>query len=505
MAVITTTTAAIAVATAAATPTPEQQKAALEAAVAAGYKAAHYLKIEAWTLLAIALVFVILRTVGRLISTPIRDLDPDDYLMWFAALVYTAETTQIHFIAGLGGSNNMPPALRASRTPEEIKDHVLASKLFISGWVEYGMTVWLMKACMCFFFRRLFAGLPEAQAKIQKALYAVYGTYIIVFITTMCECVPFHKNWQVIPDPGQKCTQGLAKHIVILILNVATDCYLITIPIPIFLKSTMPLHRKIIITILFGAGIFVTVAAILRSAFVFQDLYSSTLMATWAVRESCVGFIVNNAPMLSPLYARFKAKCKNGDSSQKSSPFSSKVINTFYSRNGGSAARRKKAMKAYNGTTTLDYEEGVEEEELGTFSGKSTVEKSFHGKSDSTESINRMGITVGVIPEHPGEDDDGNSERDKTMSRTPTRPTTGENRGIRVDVEVELQFSPGGDDNSDSGSGDSGTGSGRRSSSSRDSGPPGRRNFGRDERFTSGHLAGKDKGDYVARIKGPSP
>ncbi|KAI5777615.1 hypothetical protein EDC01DRAFT_623782 [Geopyxis carbonaria] len=417
----------------------------------AALKAGRDLQIEAWTLMGVAWIFIILRITSRLISVPFRSLHPDDYLVVVAGLVYFGETICIHFIASLGGSNNMPPELRALLTPDAIVKHTLASKLFITGWVEYGLTVWLMKGCMCFFFFRIFQGLPAAMHKTRIALWAVCITYVIVFITTMCECVPFHKNWQVVPDPGQQCTQGLAKHIVILITNVSTDVLLISIPLPIFLASTMPLYRKVIISLLFGAGLFVTVAAILRSSFVFQDLYSSVLMAQWAARESCVGFVVNNAPMLSPLIKRLRHKITGHDPNAK--PFNTKdVFSTFHSRS------RRKAQKggAYTFTTTM-------------------------GGPD-------------------GDDDDAAFERAELAKQAALRPptsesTTGMTRGIRVDYEVELQYQ-----NHDLPPTPPSLPQQLRKKGSEEGSEDGMRGYG------SGMLAGpKGKGEYTAKINAGSP
>lgn len=97
-------------------------------------------------------------------------------------------------------------------------------------------------------------------------------------------------------------TQELAKHAIILLLSASIDIHMSYLhPSPTFIHSTMPLLWRCT-TVLFDAGLFVTIATILQSAFAFQDLYSSTLLAQRSVRESCIGFITNNAPMLTSLF-----------------------------------------------------------------------------------------------------------------------------------------------------------------------------------------------------------
>lgn len=49
---------------------------------------------------------------------------------------------------------------------------------------------------------------------------------------------------------------------------MSTDIYLILIPIPMLWKSRLKLIKKIAATVVFGAGLFVLVCAILKSVFV---------------------------------------------------------------------------------------------------------------------------------------------------------------------------------------------------------------------------------------------
>lgn len=58
---------------------------------------------------------------------------------------------------------------------------------------------------MLFFYRRLTFGLKQ-QSFVKIMGYVVGATYIAVFLTIMLGCYPTHKNWQVVPYPGLKCT-----------------------------------------------------------------------------------------------------------------------------------------------------------------------------------------------------------------------------------------------------------------------------------------------------------
>jgi hypothetical protein len=51
---------------------------------------------------------------------------------------------------------------------------------------------------------------------------------------------------------------------VTVVLNVLTDVYLLTIPIPMLWNSSLPLFKKAGLIVLFSGGAFVTMAGILR-------------------------------------------------------------------------------------------------------------------------------------------------------------------------------------------------------------------------------------------------
>lgn len=63
---------------------------------------------ESWTYLGIALVTVGLRIGSRCHTAGFLKLNPDDYLMIVAALLYTAETATAHYVGAywFGLANN---------------------------------------------------------------------------------------------------------------------------------------------------------------------------------------------------------------------------------------------------------------------------------------------------------------------------------------------------------------------------------------------------------------
>lgn len=60
-------------------------------------------------------------------------------------------------------------------------------------------------------------------------------TYLGTALSLLLSCQPFHKFWQINPDPGNICqpTRSPVYVFMCLIPNVLTDLYLSTIPLPV--------------------------------------------------------------------------------------------------------------------------------------------------------------------------------------------------------------------------------------------------------------------------------
>lgn len=106
-------------------------------------------------------------------------------------------------------------------------------------------------------------------------------------------CQPFHRLWQIGPDPGSEylvfyyismicvsltflfkdlCQPAVSKLLIFLVvtLNVVTDIYLMAILIPALWKAKVAKVKKVILVLLFSGGIFVMVAGILRCVLILK-------------------------------------------------------------------------------------------------------------------------------------------------------------------------------------------------------------------------------------------
>lgn len=123
-------------------------------------------------------------------------------------------------------------------------------------------------------------------------------TFLAVVISDLTECQPFSHYWQVTPDPGPKCRQGLAQMLTMGVCSVATDLVLIAFPIPIILSSQIATKRKVLLVMLFCL-VFVTVGITLyRMPFLIKHHGSQVDRTMWASVEILAATAVGNTVAL---------------------------------------------------------------------------------------------------------------------------------------------------------------------------------------------------------------
>ncbi|KAL6808475.1 hypothetical protein J3E69DRAFT_351473 [Trichoderma sp. SZMC 28015] len=280
------------------------------AAQAAAAAAFHQFTVEAFTLLAVGIAITVLRTFARVRFAGWRGLSGDDYLAWVAILFYIAETCLAYSVGNAANglaNNNMTDEQRAALSPDDPEYHlrVLGSKIQIAGWSTYSTLLWTLKTSLLIFYIRLTDGLAKHyRVRIYIGFAFLAASYIVVALNLYLSCRPFHKLWQIYPDPGNICQPAVSNQIIWVYwaFNVTTDLYIISIPLPMLWTTTLKPWRKIGLIFLFSGGIFVVVCATLRCALIVLDTANGAQLAgSWAVRETFVAVVTSNLPMLVPL------------------------------------------------------------------------------------------------------------------------------------------------------------------------------------------------------------
>lgn len=268
--------------------------------------------IEAFTLLGIGLTIIGIRWYVRISAVGFRGLQADDYLMILVVTSYTIETVLGYNVGarwhGLA-NNGMTDEQRAALDPksDEYRWRVNGSKTQLMGWASYSLTLWCLKAAMCTFYLRLTEGLNNYRVRIYFGFVLLVVTWIAVISCVMFTCRPFHKNWQINPNPGNSCRPAVARVnlIPMVVLNVGTDIYLLSIPMPMFWMAHIPLRKKLGLILLFSGGIFITIAGVLRCTLILTNpVKGASESGEWACRESFVAVVTTNLPIVAPLLRR---------------------------------------------------------------------------------------------------------------------------------------------------------------------------------------------------------
>ncbi|KAL5117972.1 hypothetical protein ACEQ8H_004117 [Pleosporales sp. CAS-2024a] len=277
--------------------------------------------MEAWTELAIGIVFILLRLYFRYLQVGLRGMTVDDFLMILAGALYIVETTAAYVIVGLWqgmANNNFTPE---HRTPDVLvpgsqawRYAVYGSKGHILGWFMYTGLIWTLKCCWTIYYSRMTDGVQKMDIRIKLAWCLNGATYIAALCMILFKCWPLHRQWQIYPDPGNNCYPGASKLNVSFItaINATTDMYLMAIPLPIIHRAKLDLKRKLSLFILFSGGWIVIAFGLLRCiTLVTVGPTSPSESGQWSVRESFVAVLVSNTPMVFPLVKRWSKSLLN--------------------------------------------------------------------------------------------------------------------------------------------------------------------------------------------------
>ena len=192
----------------------------------------------------------------------------------------------------------------------------------------YTSSLTLVKLSIIAAYHRIFPTLT-----IRRVMYVLAGFIVAVWIvnifTTIFQCSPIDGAWNF--DIAPKCISVMKVYYFSTAFSILTDILLVVLPLPLFWKLKLPLREKWIITVLFGLGLFASVASIMRIT-VLHDVQNTdaTIGAVptmnWSVAEVGTGIICACVPCLKPLFKELlPGRFSTVRSRSRSQPLDSKV------------------------------------------------------------------------------------------------------------------------------------------------------------------------------------
>ncbi|TKX25363.1 hypothetical protein C1H76_2367 [Elsinoe australis] len=280
------------------------------------------LEKESYSLMAVGLFMIGLRTYARIRKLGVRGLQADDYVMFTAVVWYVMTVVGLNGLAQSAGTALAGPGEDTSTLSKEvIEARQYGAK--ITFMAEQGMlnVIWTLKACMLIMYGRLTLGARNHLFVRALSTYTLIG-WIACQLTLFLECRPFTTYWQINPPPNLNCMVYWSFAAVQCTFNISSDVFMLFIPLPMVLGVKVPIRQKLILLILFSMGLFVIAAAILTKVAFWKDIYDINFMY-WYIREASVAVYVANIPCIWPLIREIVPGLKSvfgGTTSKTSKP-----------------------------------------------------------------------------------------------------------------------------------------------------------------------------------------
>ncbi|TRX87955.1 hypothetical protein FHL15_011159 [Xylaria flabelliformis] len=267
---------------------------------------------EDFTLFAVGFVVTITRTVARVKQVGFKGLQGDDYLVWLAMLIYAAETALAYSVGAVAmglANNGMTDEERRALSPNSPEYHTSLA------WGELTYVANNLRLDGC-------------QPAVSTRVVWVYAS-----------------------------------------LNIVSDLYLLSIPIPMLWNTTLALPKKLGLIVLFSGGIFIIVCALIRAVLIVTDPVGGAQTAgSWAVRETFVAVITTNLPMVFPLVSGWVkpiitslARSVRSETYEKSTDGKfRRNVATFGGGVGNGQNRRGRNPRTANSLTGLTFTESEE-------------------------------------------------------------------------------------------------------------------------------------------------
>lgn len=222
-------------------------------------------------------------------------------------------------------------------TPSDIASRTRGSKLVLVVEQSMIMTQWGCKVSLLLLYNRLTFGLRQQLAVKIVGAYVVLNLIIMEILYFGVWCRPFYDYWAV-PTPNEQCSAAIHHLITNAVFNISSDLLMLMIPLPLLLKSRLPVANKLILCVLFSLGIFVILCAVLNKYYSFAHPFSP-MWEYWYIREASTAIYVANMPMCWSLLRRlFNLRAFDGITSQGARSKSAPKIQIYSNSRAGSKA-----------------------------------------------------------------------------------------------------------------------------------------------------------------------
>ncbi|KAM0263177.1 hypothetical protein ACHAQJ_001332 [Trichoderma viride] len=248
--------------------------------------------LVAWWATLFCTCLILLRLSGRYIR--VEKLFIEDKITALALLPLYLRIACTHIVL-LYGTNNIQLA-GVELSLEEIEHRIIGSKVVLAGRIFHAAALWTLKFTTLEFLNRL-AG--ASLKKVYKILITILrcvlaASFVAIIVSDLAECRPISHYWQIIPDPGPQCRQGLVQLLTMGVCSAVIDVILIIFPIPIIMSTRIPTKRKILLAMLFCFGFLTVGITIYRIPQTIKQHGDQVVRSMWASIELLAATAVAN-------------------------------------------------------------------------------------------------------------------------------------------------------------------------------------------------------------------
>ncbi|KAK2666507.1 hypothetical protein RAB80_018164 [Fusarium oxysporum f. sp. vasinfectum] len=239
----------------------------------------------------------------------VRTVDYSDYLIipaWIFAVAF-ASVNIIQCSYGLGVHIWNVPIVKFSPTFLQSSDTNAKPwqlKLQITTQALYCVSMMFTKLSLLAVYLRISPS-RRFRAVVCLLMAIVAGYSFSAVLVAIFQCHPIEMAWDITISDGS-CIDRMAYFIATLALNVATDLFMLALPIPMLWNVKMPKRQKLGLIGIFMTGSFVCVVGFLRikSLFGLMGLNDLTWHLVdgyvWVVIEMNTGIICSCLPFMKP-------------------------------------------------------------------------------------------------------------------------------------------------------------------------------------------------------------
>ncbi|KAF2465584.1 uncharacterized protein BDR25DRAFT_270242 [Lindgomyces ingoldianus] len=248
-----------------------------------------------WWCTIFSLVIIGFRLSGRYIRN--ERLFREDKIMAWSIIPLMARMGFVHVVL-IYGTNNVD--VDGLDDPLLLHHREIGSKMVLCARIFYALFIWMAKFTVSEFLKRMTERFWKKGYEMGLRLIRGFlvATFIAVVIGTLAECDPFDHYWQVVPDAGPKCRQGYGHLLTMGVTDIITDVLLVLFPIPIIIRSAMPLKRKLSLISLFSLSLILIGIAGARVPLVIKRFGLQQFRTVLASVEILAAAAVSNAIIL---------------------------------------------------------------------------------------------------------------------------------------------------------------------------------------------------------------